>query len=103
MEVHWYEDYWSMPRNLPRGHEFFIGYYQAQRARRFHVENIHTDQACFLNAWLFHDGYRVFLHFKSGVVTEVKIGENPPPVGKIERGMNLEWLLLAGRLGKLSE
>lgn len=28
MEYHWYEDYWAMPRNLPRGHEFFIGYYQ---------------------------------------------------------------------------
>lgn len=26
MEYHWYEDYWAMPRNLPRGHEFFIGY-----------------------------------------------------------------------------
>ena len=32
MEYHWYEDYWAMPRNLPRGHEFFIGYYQTQRA-----------------------------------------------------------------------
>lgn len=31
MEYHWYEDYWAMPRNLPRGHEFFIGYYQTQR------------------------------------------------------------------------
>ena len=41
MEYHWYEDYWAMPRNLPKGHQFAIGYYQAQRALRFHVENIH--------------------------------------------------------------
>lgn len=26
MEYHWYEDYWTMPRNLPKGHQFFIGY-----------------------------------------------------------------------------
>ena len=45
MEYHWYEDYWDMPRNLPKGHQFFIGYYQVQRALRFHVENIHTDQS----------------------------------------------------------
>lgn len=44
MEYHWYEDYWTMPRNLPKGHQFFIGYYQTQRAIRFHVENIHMDQ-----------------------------------------------------------
>lgn len=40
MEYHWYEDYWAMPRNLPRGHQFCIGYYQTQRALRFHVESI---------------------------------------------------------------
>ena len=28
MEYHWYEDYWTMPRNLPKGHQFFIGYYR---------------------------------------------------------------------------
>ena len=49
MEYHWYEDYWAMPRNLPKGHQFAIGYYQAQRALRFHVENIHTDQSAFLS------------------------------------------------------
>ena len=49
MEYHWYEDYWAMPRNLPKGHQFAIGYYQAQRALRFHVENIHTDQSVFLS------------------------------------------------------
>ena len=51
MEYHWYEDYWTMPRNLPKGHQFFIGYYQTQRAIRFHVENIHTDQSVFLSTW----------------------------------------------------
>lgn len=40
MEYHWYEDYWAMPRNLPKGHQFFIGYYQTQRAKRFRVENM---------------------------------------------------------------
>lgn len=64
MEYHWYEDYWTMPRNLPKGHQFFIGYYQTQRAIRFHVENIHTDQSVFLSTWLLDNGYRVFLHFK---------------------------------------
>ena len=49
MEYHWYEDYWAMPRNLPRGHEFFIGYYQTQRAIHHHVAFIHTDQSCFLS------------------------------------------------------
>lgn len=76
MEYHWYEDYWTMPRNLPKGHQFFIGYYQTQRAIRFHVENIHTDQSVFLSTWLLDNGYRVFLHFKSGIVTELKLGDN---------------------------
>ena len=70
MEYHWYEDYWTMPRNLPKGHQFFIGYYQTQRAIRFHVENIHTDQSVFLSTWMLDNGYRVFLHFKSGIVLE---------------------------------
>ena len=77
MEYHWYEDYWAMPRNLPRGHEFFIGYYQTQRAIHHHVAFIHTDQSCFLSTHLFDQGYRIFLHFKSGTVTEVGRGENP--------------------------
>ena len=82
---------------------FFIGYYQTQRAKRFRVENIHTDQSCFLSTALFDLGYRVFLHFKSGVVTEVKLGDNPPPVGRIDSPKNLEGLLLSGCLGKLTE
>ena len=103
MEYHWYEDYWTMPRNLPKGHQFFIGYYQTQRAKRFRVENIHTDQSVFLTTWLLDNGYRVFLHFKSGIVTELKLGDNPPPVGRIDSPKNLEGLLLSGCLGKLSE
>ena len=71
MEYHWYEDYWVMPRNLPRGHEFFIGYYQTQRAIHHHVAFIHTDQSCFLSTHLFDQGYRIFLHFKSGTVTDI--------------------------------
>ena len=95
MEYHWYEDYWAMPRNLPRGHEFFIGY---------HVAFIHTDQSCFLSTHLFDQGYRIFLHFKSGTVTEVGRGENPAlPVWIIRENMNLEAPLLAGLLGKLTE
>ena len=84
MEYHWYEDYWAMPRNLPKGHQFAIGYYQAQRALRFHVENIHTDQSVFLSTWLLDQGYRIYVHFKSGVVTEVKLGDYPPPLGRID-------------------
>ena len=102
-EYHWYEDYWVMPWNLPRGHQFFIGFYQAQRAIKYRVEFIHTDQSCFLSTHLFDLGYRVFIHFKSGVVTEVKLGENSPPIGKIEHAMNLERLLLSGSLVKLAD
>lgn len=99
-----YEDYWAMPRNLPRGHEFFIGYYQTQRAIHHHVAFIHTDQSCFLSTHLFDQGYRIFLHFKSGTVTEVGRGENPAlPVRIIRENMNLEAPLLAGLLGKLTE
>ena len=104
MEYYWYEDYWAMPRNLPRGHEFFIGYYQTQRAIHHHVSFIHTDQSCFLSTHLFDQGYRIFLHFKSGTVTEVGRGENPAlPVRIIRENMNLEAPLLAGLLGKLTE
>lgn len=46
MEYHWYEDYWAMPRNLPRGHEFFIGYYQTQRAIHHHVLYT-TSETCY--------------------------------------------------------
>ena len=93
MEYHWYEDYWTMPRNLPKGHQFFIGYYQTQRAIRFHVENIHTDQSVFLSTWLLDNGYRVFLHFKSGIVTELKLGANPPPGGRINsQGVSLPFV-----------
>ena len=104
MEYHWYEDYWAMPRNLPRSHEFFIGYYQTQRAIHHHVAFIDTDQSCFLSTHLFDQGYRIFLHFKSGTVTEVGRGENPAlPVRIIRENMNLEAPLLAGLLGKLTE
>lgn len=103
MEYHWYEDYWAMPRNLPREHQFFIGYYQTQRALRYQAENIHTDQSCFLTTALFDRGYRIFLHFKSGIITEIKRGDNPLPIGRIERGTNLEWLLFGGSLGRLTD
>ena len=103
MEYHWYEDYWDMPHNLPKGHQFFIGYYQAQLALRFHVENIHTGQSAFLSTHLLDQGYRVFIHFKSGIVTEVKLGDNPPPVGRIDGPKNLEGMVLCGRIGKLTE
>ena len=104
MEYHWYEDYWAMPRNLPKGHQFAIGYYQAQRALRFHVENIHTDQSVFLSTWLLDQGYRIYVHFKSGTMTEVERGETLAlPVKIIRENMNLEAPLLAGLLGKLTE
>ena len=101
MKYHWYEDYWAMPRNLPKGHQFFIGYYQTQRAKRFRVENIHTDQSCFLSTALFDLGYRVFLHFKSGVVTEVKARRQSSSRRKNRFTKEPEGLLLSGCLGKL--
>ena len=72
MEFHVYEDYWSMPRNLPRGHEFFIGYYQTQRAIHHHVAFIHTDQWTILSSEFTNMGYRIFVHFKSGRVMVIK-------------------------------
>ena len=79
-------------------------YYQTQRAIHHHVAFIHTDQSCFLSTHLFDQGYRIFLHFKSGTVTEVGRGENPAlPVRIIRENMNLEAPLLAGLLGKLTE
>ena len=100
MEYHWYEDYWTMPRNLPKGHQFFIGYYRSL-LQCFPKSPPH--QSVFLSTWLLDNGYRVFLHFKSGIVTELKLGDNPPPVGRINSPKNLEGLLLSGCLGKLSE
>ena len=48
--------------------------------------------------------YRIFLHFKSGTLTEVERGENPAlPVRIIRENMSLEAPLLAGLLGKLTE
>ena len=62
------------------------------------------DQSPFLSTHLFDQGYRIFLHFKSGTVTEVGRGENPAlPVRIIRENMNLEAPLLAGLLGKLTE
>lgn len=63
-----------------------------------------SDKQC-LQTIAYGDGNadRVFLHFKSGIVTELKLGDNPPPGGRINSPKNLEGLLLSGCLGKLSE
>ena len=55
--------------------------------------------------WIFSPGTSVnaLLVFVVGIVTEVKLGDNPPPVGRIEAPKNLEGLLLSGCLGKLTE
>lgn len=63
MEYHWYEDYWAMPRNLPRGHEFFIGYYQTQRAVHHHVAFIHTDQSCLVQQIVWIRSIESIYHF----------------------------------------
>ncbi len=102
MKFHWYEDYWCMPRNLPVGHDFFIGYYQDRRAIRFRCKNIHTDQTAVIYTELFALGYRVFFHFKSGSVVEAKLGENE--CGQtITPYNNLERMLLAAVFGRFSE
>ena len=71
MEYHWYEDYWAMPRNLPRGHESSLVITRRSARSIIMWQFIHTDQSCFLSTHLFDQGYRIFLHFKSGTVTEV--------------------------------
>lgn len=84
---------------------YFLIYTIAQNlSNRKDMAFIHTDQSCFLSTHLFDQGYRIFLHFKSGTVTEVGRGENPAlPVRIILENMNLEAPLLAGLLGKLTE
>lgn len=87
---------------------FYDGNYNVEKKRMRavleRVAFIHTDQSCFLSTHLFDQGYRIFLHFKSGTVTEVGRGENPAlPVRIIRENMNLEAPLLAGLLGKLTE
>ena len=47
MEFHWYENYYGaphgMPRMLPRGHQFAVGFYMTERLIRFRTEFIHSD------------------------------------------------------------
>lgn len=102
-ELHWYEDYWKMPRNLPRGQSFFIGHYQTQRALRYGVKCIHTDQDSALSTSLFEQGYGVFLHFASGKVKEITLGADRETGHDLHSGENLMELVLSGVFGELSD
>lgn len=78
--------------------------YCRQEINKGHCESDGCEFCSVNSAYLFDQGYRIFLHFKSGTVTEVGRGENPAlPVRIIRENMNLEAPLLAGLLGKLTE
>ena len=81
MEYHWYEDYWDIPRRSPKGHVTGSGYYITGRLLKYKQPYIHTDQTAFLRTELFDMGYRIFLHSANGAVMEIKLGDNPQPVG----------------------
>lgn len=81
MEYHWYEDYWDIPRRSPKGHVTGSGYYITGRLLKYKQPYIHTDQTAFLRTELFDMGYRIFLHYANGAVMEIKLGDNPQPVG----------------------
>jgi len=102
MEFHWYEDYWRMPRNQPRGHEFAIGFHMAERLIRFRTEYVHSDQSFFFSIATLMSGYRPFAHFANGTVREVKLGRKLPDGTMVVPGIDLERILLSGRIGALS-
>ena len=83
MEYHWYEDYWDIPRRSPKGHVTGSGYYITGRLLKYKQPYIHTDQTAFLRTELFDMGYRIFLHYANGAVMEIKLGDNPQPVGPL--------------------
>ena len=93
MEYHWYEDYWDIPRRSPKGHVTGNGYYITGRLLKYKQPYIHTDQTAFLRTELFDMGYRIFLHYANGAVMEIKLGDNPQPVGPLTASSDLQSIL----------
>ena len=93
MEYHWYEDYWDIPRRSPKGHVTGSGYYITGRLLKYKQPYIHTDQTAFLRTELFDMGYRIFLHYANGAVMEIKLGDNPQPVGPLTASSDLQSIL----------
>lgn len=96
MEYHWYEDYWDIPRRSQKGHTTASGYYITDRLLKCRRPYIHSDQSAFLRTELFDMGYQIFLHYANGFVMEIKLGDNPQPVGPLTASSDLQSILFPG-------
>ena len=63
------------------------------RLLKYKQPYIHTDQTAFLRTELFDMGYRIFLHYANGAVMEIKLGDNPQPVGPLTASSDLQSIL----------
>ena len=83
----------GIPRRSPKGHVTGSGYYITGRLLKYKQPYIHTDQTAFLRTELFDMGYRIFLHYANGAVMEIKLGDNPQPVGPLTASSDLQSIL----------
>lgn len=83
----------DIPRRSPKGHVTGSGYYITGRLLKYKQPYIHTDQTAFLRTELFDMGYRIFLHYANGAVMEIKLGDNPQPVGPLTASSDLQSIL----------
>lgn len=99
-QLHWFE---SVDRALHDGRgwaldsDICVDFPSAQKAIFAGRKMIRTTIPCVVTTYLFQLGYRIFLHFDSGRIRELKFGSD----GGVRYGDNLESMLLAGWFGKL--
>lgn len=79
-QLHWYEDYSDMPTFVGPFAHFAVGNYMMRRIEKqmdTHT-SILTDQADMMKAQYLDEGYRMFVHFHSGEIVEIKYGMTMP-------------------------
>ena len=81
------------PDVLQRDTLLAAGIYITGRLLKYKQPYIHTDQTAFLRTELFDMGYRIFLHYANGAVMEIKLGDNPQPVGPLTASSDLQSIL----------